>query len=228
MPSPYGRQRPTTTVASASTRAANSRRSRDLPIPAGPTPVTSTHRSRSAARRKRVASIRSCTRRSTSGTAEPRVKRPLVSVSRSTCHTRSGRRLPLTVTGPCGRSRADPSTNRRVCAPTTMPPGGASAWSRAAVFTASPETNPWPAAPSAPATSPVLMPTRSSSPTPRSRSSSRFRPSIASRISTAARTARRASSSCRTGIPNTAITASPMYFSTVPPCRSSARRIASK
>jgi class 3 adenylate cyclase len=38
------------------------------------------------------------------------------------------------------------------------------------------------------------------------------------------RTARSASSSCATGAPNTAITASPMNFSTVPPCRSSSPR----
>ena len=41
------------------------------------------------------------------------------------------------------------------------------------------------------------------------------------RIASAARTARSGSSSCATGAPNTAITASPMNFSTVPPCRSS-------
>jgi hypothetical protein len=40
------------------------------------------------------------------------------------------------------------------------------------------------------------------------------------RSSAAARTARRASSSCTVGTPKTAITASPMNFSTVPPCRS--------
>ena len=49
-----------------------------------------------------------------------------------------------------------------------------------------------------------------------------------SRISTAARTARSASSSCTCGIPNTATTASPMNFSTVPPWRSIAVRISSK
>ena len=43
---------------------------------------------------------------------------------------------------------------------------------------------------------------------------------IAARISDAARTARNASSSCETGIPKTAITASPTNFSTDPPCRS--------
>ena len=47
-------------------------------------------------------------------------------------------------------------------------------------------------------------------------------------MSDAARTARNASSSCRTGIPNTAITALPMNFSTVPPWRSSALFISSK
>ena len=50
----------------------------------------------------------------------------------------------------------------------------------------------------------------------------------ASRISTAARHARSASSSCATGTPNTAITASPMNFSTVPPCDSTIPRIRSK
>ena len=49
-----------------------------------------------------------------------------------------------------------------------------------------------------------------------------IRPSIpsggkASRIRTAARSARNASSSCATGTPNTATTASPMNFCTVPP-----------
>jgi len=39
-------------------------------------------------------------------------------------------------------------------------------------------------------------------------------------VSAAARTARSASSSCAIGIPKTAITASPMNFSTVPPCDS--------
>ena len=45
-----------------------------------------------------------------------------------------------------------------------------------------------------------------------------------SRISTAARTARSGSSSCVTGAPKTAMTASPMNFSTVPPNRSSSER----
>src|SRR6478672_2174713 len=47
-------------------------------------------------------------------------------------------------------------------------------------------------------------------------------------MSAVARTARSASSSCATGMPKTAITASPMNFSTVPPCRSIASVIAAK
>ena len=45
---------------------------------------------------------------------------------------------------------------------------------------------------------------------------------------TAARTARSASSSCETGIPKTAMTASPTNFSTVPPWRSMIARRSSK
>ena len=46
---------------------------------------------------------------------------------------------------------------------------------------------------------------------------SRSSSSTQSRIASAARTARSGSSSCATGAPNSAITASPMNFSTVPP-----------
>ncbi len=52
--------------------------------------------------------------------------------------------------------------------------------------------------------------------------------SSASLSSAAARTARRASSSWMVGTPKTAITASPMNFSTVPPCRSRISRAAAK
>jgi hypothetical protein len=56
-------------------------------------------------------------------------------------------------------------------------------------------------------------------PTRRSQSTPCRRPTPASReiIVSAARTARSGSSSCDWGTPNTAITASPMNFSTVPP-----------
>ena len=50
----------------------------------------------------------------------------------------------------------------------------------------------------------------------------------AASMSDAARTARSASSSCAAGTPNTAITASPMNFSTVPPWPSAIAFIRSK
>ena len=77
-------------------------------------------------------------------------------------------------------------------------------------------------------TSPVLTPVRTAIFTPRSATRSTLRRASASRISTAARTARSASSSCTTGMPKTAMTASPTNFSTVPPCRSTTARISSK
>jgi len=67
-------------------------------------------------------------------------------------------------------------------------------------------------------TSPVFTPIRARTPSSGN----------ASRISQAARTARTASSSCTTGTPNTAITASPMNFSTDPPCASTIVFIRSK
>ena len=79
-----------------------------------------------------------------------------------------------------------------------------------------------------PRTSPVFTPIRAARPTPWSRSRSWFSVSNAVRIPSAARTARSASSSWSCGIPNTAITASPMNFSTVPPCRSITADISSK
>ena len=87
------------------------------------------------------------------------------------------------------------------------------------MLTTSPATMPSPSsgrAPSETSASPVFTPMRSWS----SACSSR----IQSRIASAARTARSASSSCATGAPNSAITASPMNFSTVPPKRSSSSR----
>src|SRR5215217_6952877 len=69
---------------------------------------------------------------------------------------------------------------------------------------------------------------RTSRLTPQRRSSSSFSVPRAPAISTEARMARSASSSCTTGMPNTAMTASPMNFSTVPPCRSRTRRVVRK
>ena len=98
---------------------------------------------------------------------------------------------------------------RWVASPTSTVPGGATDWSRAAVLTRSPATMPWFVAPSVTAASPVRTPARAWIAGPRLRT--------ASTSSSAARTARSASSSWATGAPQTAITASPMNFSTVPP-----------
>src|SRR6266540_885695 len=76
-------------------------------------------------------------------------------------------------------------------------------------------------------TSPVLTPVRTWSITPQLRDRSWLTSTSPARSSAAARTARRASSSWTTGTPKTAITASPMNFWTVPPCRSSTARMAS-
>ena len=101
-----------------------------------------------------------------------------------------------------------------MASPTYTSPGGAADWIRDAVFTRSPATIPSPVAPSVTAASPVRTPARARRPsTPASA------PSWATVFvrSSAARTARSASSSVATGAPHTAITASPMNFSTVPP-----------
>src|SRR4029079_2217951 len=77
-------------------------------------------------------------------------------------------------------------------------------------------------------TSPVLIPIRNPIEVPKSRSSSSVSVRNSSRTSPAARTARSGSSSCRTGTPKTAITASPMNFSTLPRWRSTTSRTVSK
>jgi hypothetical protein len=88
------------------------------------------------------------------------------------------------------------------------------ACTRAAVLTASPATMPCWVAPMVTATSSVTTPTRIASASAPSFSPY---PVTASMRSSPARTARSASSSCATGTPQTAITASPMNFSIVPP-----------
>ena len=76
------------------------------------------------------------------------------------------------------------------------------------MLTRSPATMPWLVAPRVTAASPVSTPARAWMPGPSTRT--------ASTSSSAARTARSASSSRAVGAPQTAITASPMNFSTVP------------
>ena len=98
-----------------------------------------------------------------------------------------------------------------------MPFTGAAACSRAAVLTTSPAAMPSPSlgrAPSVTSASPVLTAD------PHLQLVALL-VATQSRIASAARTARSGSSSCATGAPKSAITASPMNFSTVPPKRSS-------
>ena len=107
------------------------------------------------------------------------------------------------------------SAERMVAASTITPPTGAAPWRRAAVLTTSPATIPSPRsgrAPRATTASPVVTAARTATSRPSPRS-----PSMVSRMRSAARTARSASSSCAMGAPKTAMTASPMNFSTVPP-----------
>ena len=128
---------------------------------------------------------------------------------------RNRRGLPFSSSGPTGSTSAAACTKARVGSPISTSPGCAACCSRAATLTASPVAS----CSSTPVTtSPVMTPIRPCNPSSGS----------ASRISTAACTARSASSSCSTGTPNTAITASPMNFSTLPPCRSTIPFIRSK
>ena len=118
-----------------------------------------------------------------------------------------------------------PELSSRVVSSTQTCPGPATDCTRDAVLTASPATIPCCSAPTVTATSPVTTPTRAASPaTPTSS------PMSATRVTSSnpARTARSASSSWDVGTPHTAITASPMNFSTVPPYRPMIRRASSK
>ena len=99
---------------------------------------------------------------------------------------------------------------------------------RAATFTASPVAKASCRAGSPTTTSPVSIPVRIARRAPHCSSSSSFSAASRSRSSSAARTARRASSSCTLGMPKTAMTASPMNFSTAPPCRPSTVLASSK
>ena len=132
-------------------------------------------------------------------------------------HSRTGSALPFSSTGSSSSNSKIEAVASWVVSPTAIPLTGATPCSREAVFTTSPVTNPSPCsgrAPSETTASPVLMPIR----TLRSRAgSSALASAIASRIRSPARIARSASSSWASGAPKTAITASPMNFSTVPP-----------
>ncbi len=106
------------------------------------------------------------------------------------------------------------SVTWRVASPTYTVPGSAAACTREAVLTRSPATNPSPTAPTVIAASPVSTPARARRPVAPTSSPST---ATASTSSSAARTASSASFSWMDCAPHTAITASPMNFSTEPP-----------
>jgi len=115
--------------------------------------------------------------------------------------------------------RTSGSTARNVRSPTSTSPGSAACWRRAARLTASPVTRKSRPGVVPVTTRPVLTPIRRTSGTARRSATAASR----ERMRRAARTARSASSSCATGTPKTAMTASPMNFSTVPPYASAQR-----
>ena len=135
-------------------------------------------------------------------------------------HVLTGSRRPFTVTSPSG-SRANVRIKVfAVASPTTIVPGPAMLWSRAATFVVSPIDTAWgEAAPTSPtAVTPVLIPMR----TLKSEichallTSSAYRCTSAA-IASAVRAARSASSSWARGKPKKAAIPSPMYACTMPP-----------
>src|ERR1700691_3628743 len=229
-PSPYDRQRPRChhrSAASPSAYFSNSQPSLDLPTPAGPETSTSRGTRRSAAAWNRSLIVRSSASRPVSGASSPSTRwtPPTADSTRVARHSRADSALPLSRCSPASANPIALPARRCVGVSASTVPGSAADWTRAAVFTASPATIPSPAAPRFTATSPVTTPARAARPgTPDSTPSS----ATASTRSSAARTARSASSSVATGVPQTAITASPMNFSTAPPYRPMTVRATSK
>jgi len=183
--------------------------SRDFPVPAGALIVTSCGRDSSNAR---CAASMSCARsdvRPTNGPALRRAGASLAIVSRVAQRTGSGLPLRSSARGAPNRKRGPAASIVR--APTTISPGTAVCCSRAATFTASPVTRKSRPGSRAAITSPVLTPIRNP------RAAVAPSAATASRSATAALSARSGSSSWARGTPKTAMTASPMNFSSVPP-----------
>ena len=216
MPSPYERHRPRRTSASAPTRSRKSATRRDFPMPAGPRRVKSWHVRSATASSKARQSLRRSRSRPTSGAVRLRAIGGASSTTSSRRNASTGRDFPFSSSGSSASAWTASRTSASVSAPTRISPFGAACSRRAATLTASPVTRVSPSPPTT--TSPLLIPIRASNSCA----------AIASRISAAARTARSASSSCETGMPKTAITASPTNFSTDPPWRSMIARRSSK
>ena len=200
-----------TSSVSPSTYFSNSHDRRDLPIPAGPLTRTRCARPVSALVWKRSFTRRSSRSRPTNGASRPddRPSPPRLATTRRARQSRIGSVLPFSSCSPASSKAIAASAAARVDSPTRTVPGSAADCTRDAVFTRSPATMPSLVAPMVTAASPVSTPARARR--------SGWSSGIAATSSSAARTARSASSSVATGVPQTAITASPMNFSTVPP-----------
>ena len=168
------------------------------------------------ARVQQLLDVRSSASRPRNGASRPstRCEPPTPERTRVARHSRAGSALPLSACSPASSKPTEAAARRWVASSTSTVPGCAADCTRAAVFTASPATMPSPVAPSVTATSPVTTPARAASPVAPTRSPSA---ATAATTSSAARTARSASPSVAIGVPHTAITASPMNFSTTPP-----------
>ena len=210
---PYGRHCAIATRASGarvSSRSRNSSRSRDLPVPAGAMTLTRNGRRSSSTR---LAASSSCARSPVRPKSGIRT-RARVAARPASGSARSGARFPFATSSTAGPNAKWPAAALAVREPHMIDHGSASCCNRAAVFTASPVTRKSPELPSRVATtSPVFRPMRIGSRSP-SFGSARTR----SRSCSAAAIARTASSPCAWGKPKTAMTASPMNFSSVPPC----------
>src|SRR5262245_897416 len=228
MPAPYGRQRDHSARARFPVCATNSVTSRVLPSPASPITVATRHARCVAASSNARRRASNSSPRPTIGESRCRAKAGEPGVTPRSRNAGTASVLPFSASGSMGSTVTASRTRSRVTAPIRISPGSAACSRRAATLTVSPVTNDWPDEGSPAMTSPVLTPVRICSRAPQSRSSSVFSTSRRSRICEAARTARSASSSCTVGTPNTAMTASPMNFSTVPPWLSIAERISSK
>ena len=205
----------------------NSQPSRDLPVPAGPDTRTSRGTRRSAAAWKSSLTVRSSASRPVSGASSPstRCEPPAPASTRVARHNRTGSALPFSWCSPVSANPTALPASRYVAPSTSTCPGSAAAWTRAAVFTASPATIPSPVAPRVTATSPVTTPARADK---TGASAAAPTSATAATRSSAARTARSASPSVAAGAPHTAITASPMNFSTTPPYRLTTVRATAK
>ena len=209
------------------------RRTSPAPTRGGSSRSRRSPRSRRGGRARRASvacrrSLRSCSSssRPTNGGStrllRPAPRRP--ATTRTARHAGTGAVLPRRSCSPAASKTIASPAARWVASPTSTVPGGAAPWRREAVLTRSPATIPWPCAPTTAAASPVSTAARACGRSPPGAA----RPGTAATRSSAARTARSASSSRAVGVPQTAMTASPMNFSTAPPYRSTTSRATSK